>query len=114
MTRERRQRVEGGRGQPERRKDRVGQVPPIYSEFDAFDGRVRGDARETGGIEQMRVSTRQMSDERCNNVRIHFVSGCFIFDIFFVRLMARIIRRFIEFLHPPRSVVSRKLYPNRN
>ena len=73
----------GGGGQPERRKGRVGQVPPIYNEFDAFDGRVRGDARETGGIEQMRVSTRQMSDERCNNVRIHFVSGCFIFVIFF-------------------------------
>ena len=49
--RERRQRAEGGGGkeQPERREGRVGQVPPIYSEFDAFDGRVRGDARETGG-----------------------------------------------------------------
>ena len=77
--RERRQRAEGGGGkeQPERREGRVGQVPPIYSEFDAFDGRVRGDAGETGGIEQM-------SDERCNNVRIHFVLGCFIFVIFFV------------------------------
>ena len=107
--RERCQRVEaeGGGGQPEKRKDRVGQVPTIYDEFDAFDGRVRGDARETGGIEQM-------SDERCNNVRIHFVSGCFIFVIFFVRLMARIVRRFVEFLHPPKSVVRRKLYPNRN